>query len=125
MGSLAQLAASLSALPQVAVLHRAAAAACLQLRDLHGRSRWSSAAAAAHVGVRTMAAMPQQLSEDDIDAVTSPEVAQHLNLSAEGDVVYPEGRLLNNIQHHWQLLQQCQSSQAYTQTISFDEFGHR
>lgn len=124
MGSLTQLAASLSALPSVGMLHNAAAAACLQLRDLHGRSRWWSAAAAPD-GVRFMAAMPQQLSEDEVAAEASSEAVKHLNLSAEGDVVYPEGRLLNNIQHHWQLLQQCQSSQSYTQKVSFDEFGHR
>lgn len=124
MGSLTQLAASLGALPNLGYLHNAAAAACVQLRDLHGRSRWWSAAAAP-VGVRGFVAMPERLSEDDADTDVSSDAAKHHLMSPEGEVVYPEGRLLHNIQQHWQSLQQCQSSEAYTRNISFDEFGHR
>jgi hypothetical protein len=40
-------------------------------------------------------------------------------------VVYPEGALLRHIEEHWRQLQACPSAAAYTQRISFDEFGHR
>jgi hypothetical protein len=47
------------------------------------------------------------------------------HISAEGDVVYPEGALLRHIEDHWRQLQACPSAAAYTRRISFDEFGHR
>lgn len=124
MSSLAHVAASLSTLPHVGLLSGSATAAYLQLRDLHGRSRWWSSAAA-DAGVRTMSAVPQQLAEEDADTDTASGTSNRVTMSADGDVVYPEGKLLHNIQQHWQLLHQCPSAQSYLQKTSFDEFGHR
>lgn len=51
--------------------------------------------------------------------------AEEPSLPSEGDVLYPSGPLLCNIQRHWQQLQEGPSSAAYTQRISFGEFGYR
>jgi hypothetical protein len=50
---------------------------------------------------------------------------EDVSLPSEGDVSYPSGPLLNNIQRHWQQLQECNSSVTYTERISFGEFGCR
>jgi hypothetical protein len=101
----------------------------LQQPAPHAPDTWSAAGSLGELSLGSTApsqAAPNSAAADATAAAagTSSSIADH-HISAEGDVVYPEGALLRHIEEHWRQLQACPSSSGYTQRISFDEFGHR
>jgi hypothetical protein len=96
----------------------------------HAADRWSAGDSLGGIAAGSTAVVGPAAAEAAGSAATaaaagtSSSIADH-HISAEGDVVYPEGALLRHIEEHWRQLQACSSAAAYTQRISFDEFGHR
>jgi hypothetical protein len=54
-------------------------------------------------------------------SAVDPEPSVH----GEGEVLWPEGRLLDSMATHWQRLLGCSSAGLYTQGTTFEKFARR
>lgn len=89
-----------------------------------GHAQQAGNAEAGHTSIQTAADQPAA-AYVELQAASPSSIADH-DISAEGDVVYPEDApLLRTIQRHWKKLQSCPSAADYSERVSFDEFGYR